>query len=108
MGRSLPAAAASTRLSLVQQARARKAEGDRGAVLDVLVLDDALTRLAALDPNQARIVELRYFGRLTVAQTAAAIGAAASDVAREWTMARAWLKRAVDSASDESAVVEGG
>jgi RNA polymerase sigma factor (TIGR02999 family) len=61
--------------------------------LDLVVLDEALARLSALDPRQARIVELRFFGGLTVEETATVIGASPRTVKREWQMSRAWLKR---------------
>lgn len=61
--------------------------------LDLVVLDDALGRLAALDARQARIVELRFFGGLSVEETADIVGASARTVKRDWQMARAWLKR---------------
>jgi RNA polymerase sigma factor (TIGR02999 family) len=60
---------------------------------DVLALDEALTRLAALDPDQARIVELRYFAGLTLDDTAATLGISPATVSREWTVARRWLRR---------------
>lgn len=61
--------------------------------VDLVALDDALQRLAELDERQARIVELRFFGGLTVEETAALIGASERTVKRDWQMARAWLKR---------------
>jgi len=60
--------------------------------VDVLALDDALQRLAALDPQQERIVELRYFGGLTLDETAEVIGISTATVKREWAIARAWLR----------------
>jgi RNA polymerase sigma factor (TIGR02999 family) len=60
--------------------------------IDVLALDEALTRLAALDERQARIVELRYFTELTVEETAEVTGLSPATVKREWAMARAWLQ----------------
>jgi RNA polymerase sigma factor (TIGR02999 family) len=60
---------------------------------DVAAIDEALTRLAVLDERQARIVEMRYFGGLTIEETAAAIGISDATVKREWTLARAWLRR---------------
>ena len=60
---------------------------------DVLALDAALTRLAALDPDQARLVELRYFAGLTLEDTAATLGVSTATVSREWTVARLWLRR---------------
>jgi RNA polymerase sigma factor (TIGR02999 family) len=108
----LAIAALSMRQILVQRARARNAAKrgaapervtlDEGLVaaesqsIDILALDEALTRLAAIDPGQARIVELRYFGGLTVEETAEAVGISPATVKREWAMARAWLKRALE------------
>jgi RNA polymerase sigma factor (TIGR02999 family) len=60
---------------------------------DVLALDAALARLAKLDPDQARLVELRYFGGLTLDDTAATLGISPATVSREWTVARRWLQR---------------
>jgi RNA polymerase sigma factor (TIGR02999 family) len=70
-----------------------------GDALDLVALDDALTRLEALDPLQARIVELRYFGGLTVEETAAAVELSPATVKRHWTLARAFLKKALDGAA---------
>jgi RNA polymerase sigma-70 factor (ECF subfamily) len=60
---------------------------------DVLALDAALIRLAAMDPDQARVVELRYFAGLTLDDTAATLGISPATVSREWTVARRWLRR---------------
>ena len=68
------------------------AEGE-AAGDDVLALDAALTRLAALDPDQARVVELRYFAGLTLDDTATTLGISPATVSREWTVARRWLRR---------------
>jgi RNA polymerase sigma factor (TIGR02999 family) len=110
----LAIAALSMRQILVQRARARHAEkrggpnADRitldGSVMaehapeatggvDVLALDAALERLAALDPQQSKIVELRYFGGLTVEEAAEALDISPATVKRHWTLARAWLKK---------------
>ena len=59
--------------------------------IDVLALDEALTRLARLDERQARIVELRYFAGLSVEESAEVTGLSPATVKREWAMARAWL-----------------
>ncbi|HZJ69490.1 MAG TPA: ECF-type sigma factor [Planctomycetota bacterium] len=67
--------------------------GGEDAGVEVLALDAALERLAALDPDQARLVELRYFGGLTLDDTAATLGVSAATVSREWTVARRWLRR---------------
>ena len=112
----LAIAALSMRQILVQRARARHAEkrggehaeritldesvmadrcgrsASRGGV-DVLALDAALEKLAALDPQQAKIVELRYFGGLTVEEAAEALDISPATVKRHWTIARAWLKK---------------
>jgi RNA polymerase sigma factor (TIGR02999 family) len=65
------------------------------ASIDLLAIDDALRRLAGIDPEQARIVELRFFGGLTIEETAAAMGSSPATVKRHWTLARAWLRREV-------------
>lgn len=66
------------------------ADGTTSAV-DVLALNDALDRLADMDPRQARIVELRYFAGLNLEDTAAALDISTGTVKREWSSARAWL-----------------
>lgn len=66
-----------------------------GDGVDVLALDEALRRLAAQDAQKARVVELRYFTGLTVEETAEALGLSSATVKREWTAARAWLRRAL-------------
>lgn len=63
--------------------------------VDVLAVDEALTRLAALDAQQARVVELRYFGGLSVPETAAVLAVSEATVKRDWTTARAWLHREI-------------
>jgi RNA polymerase sigma factor (TIGR02999 family) len=60
---------------------------------EVSAIDQALVRLEQIDQRQAQIVEMRYFGGLTVEQTAEAIGISEATVKREWTLARAWLRR---------------
>jgi RNA polymerase sigma factor (TIGR02999 family) len=61
--------------------------------VDVLAIDSALTKLQQLDAPQSRIVELRYFGGLTLEETAGVAGISLASVKREWAMARAWLRR---------------
>ena len=61
--------------------------------LDAVALDAALQKLEALDPDQGRIVELRFFGGLTVEETAAALGISPATVKREWAIAKGWLYR---------------
>jgi len=108
-------AAVSMRQILVERARARHAAkrggeqirvtldesriGDEGASIDFLALDEALSRLARLDPKQARIVELRYFGGSTIEETADVLGISPATVKRGWVIAKAWLKRELQSAS---------
>jgi RNA polymerase sigma-70 factor (ECF subfamily) len=99
---------------LVDHARARGAAkrnaGERvsiaevdGAVeardVDLLALDEALERLAALDADLARVVELRYFGGLTTRETAEALGVSTATVEREWATARGWLRRELERGS---------
>jgi RNA polymerase sigma-70 factor, ECF subfamily len=64
-----------------------------GEAVDLVMLDDALARLSALDPRQGSIVELRFFGGLTVEETATVVGISPRTVKREWQMSRAWLRR---------------
>ncbi len=61
--------------------------------VDLIALDEALGRLAAFSPQQSRIIELRYFGGLTIEETAALLGVSHATVEREWSVARAWLRR---------------
>ncbi|HET9863614.1 MAG TPA: sigma-70 family RNA polymerase sigma factor [Steroidobacteraceae bacterium] len=70
-------------------------EDDR---VDVLAIDAALTRLQQIDAPQGRIVELRYFGGLTLEETASVTGVSLATVKREWAMARAWLRRELTTA----------
>jgi RNA polymerase sigma factor (sigma-70 family) len=60
---------------------------------DITAIDAALTRLAAIDGRQVQIVQMRYFGGLTIEETAQALEISDATVKREWTLARAWLKR---------------
>jgi RNA polymerase sigma factor (TIGR02999 family) len=60
---------------------------------DMLALDEALTRLSALDPRQGQVVELRCFGGLTIEETADAVGLSLTTVKEEWRLAKAWLHR---------------
>ena len=68
--------------------------------VDLVALDDALNALAQLDPRQSRLVELRFFGGLTIEETAHALNISPATVKREWTVAKAWLLREV-SKDDE-------
>lgn len=106
------AAAQAMRRILIDHARRRDA-GKRGGAdqrrvpiedvlsvpidlrLDFVRLDEALTDLAALAPDKARVVELRYFAGLSIAETAAILNIAPATVKRHWAFARAWLLRAL-------------
>lgn len=67
--------------------------------VDMIALDNALNQLAQLDPQQSRIVEMRFFGGLSIEDTADIIGVSPTTVKREWATARAWLRREVGKAS---------
>ncbi|MFI5177911.1 MAG: ECF-type sigma factor [Vicinamibacterales bacterium] len=102
-------AARSMRQILVERARARGAQKrwaglDRVTLTEALAvasdpvgllpaLDDALERLERIDPEQARIVELRYFAGLSIEDTADALGLSPATLKRRWALARAWLHR---------------
>jgi RNA polymerase sigma factor (TIGR02999 family) len=75
----------------VEQIQALDAFHDES--VDVLAIDEALTKLQKIDEPQGRIVELRYFGGLTLEETASVVGISLASVKREWAMARAWLRR---------------
>ena len=64
--------------------------------VDLLALDDALARLATMDPQKARLVELRYFAGLSMPETAEALGVSVATAGREWTIARTWLRRELE------------
>jgi len=65
--------------------------------VDVVAIDEALRKLEQIDAPQSRIVELRYFGGLTLEETASVVGISVATVKREWTMARAWLRRELEN-----------
>jgi RNA polymerase sigma factor (TIGR02999 family) len=67
--------------------------GSEPASAELLALHEALTRLEAQDPEMARVVELHQFAGLSIAETAAALGASERTISRRWTAARAWLRR---------------
>jgi RNA polymerase sigma factor (TIGR02999 family) len=108
-------AARAMRQILVERARARGAQKrwggmDRVSISDSLAiaadpesmlppLDEALTRLEALDPQQARIVELRYFAGLSIEETAKALDISPATLKRRWSLARAWLFRELSDAT---------
>jgi RNA polymerase sigma-70 factor, ECF subfamily len=94
---------------LVEHARSRKALKRDGEKVpfdddlpiavpdskDLLALDEALGKLSAIDQRQGRIVELRYFGGLTIAETAFLLGISEKTVKRDWVLARTWLHREI-------------
>jgi RNA polymerase sigma factor (TIGR02999 family) len=82
-----------TRMSLDELIEGGLSEPDTGPAADVLAIDEALERLARLDGDQARIVELRFFSGLTVEETAHVLSRSPRTVKREWRLARAWLYR---------------
>ena len=69
---------------------------------DVLAVHDALERLAEIDPDQSRIVELRFFGGLTIEETGEVMKVSHSTVEREWRIAKAWLKRELTKSAKPS------
>ena len=71
--------------------------------LDLLALDDALDRLAELDPRHARIIELRFFGGLSVPETASVLKVSTATVKRDWSFARAWLHRRLEETESSRA-----
>ncbi|HTS28040.1 MAG TPA: sigma-70 family RNA polymerase sigma factor [Bryobacteraceae bacterium] len=107
----LGVAATIIRNILVDHARARKSAKRGGEapalVLDealaipakrdveLVALDDALTSLSRLDPQQGKIVELRFFGGLSIEETAEVLGISASTVKRDWLLAKTWIFRAI-------------
>jgi len=109
----LGVAAQMMRRILVDHARRRKASKRGGgaknlaldealdqpgeAQVDYLALDEALDRLAAFDPAQSRLVELRFFAGLTVKETAEVLSISPATVKREWSVARAWLYRQMNA-----------
>jgi len=66
--------------------------------VDLLALDDALNELAKLDPQQSRIVDLRFFGGLSIDETSRVLGISAATVKREWSTAKAWLHHEISGA----------
>ena len=111
----LAIAAQAMRRILVERARSRRSsKHGRGAqkvsldeVADVsderaaelVALDDALAAFAAIDPRKARLVELRYFGGLTIEETAEVLGVSTPTVERDWRTARIWLHREISRAA---------
>ena len=90
-GTSVPPIRASTFARALQDGGNAPFDSDEG--VDVLALHEALERLAVLDPKQARLVELRYFGGLTIEETAEALDVSPATVKRDWAVVRAWLRQ---------------
>jgi RNA polymerase sigma factor (TIGR02999 family) len=92
---------------LVDAARARARRGSEAAEIeleqlpdgaglrarDLIAIDESLTALANLDPRKARVIELRFFGGLSIEETAGVLSISPQSVKRDWTMARAWIMR---------------
>jgi RNA polymerase sigma factor (TIGR02999 family) len=72
------------------------AELSTSKTVDLLALDDALSQLSEMSPRQSRIVELRFFGGLSIAETSEFLEVSPATVEREWAVARAWLFRAIN------------
>ena len=64
---------------------------------DLIALDDALEKLAAIDPRKSKVVELRFFGGLSVEETAEALSVSPLTVKRDWSMAKAWLYNSLNN-----------
>lgn len=109
-------AANAMREILVERARARAASkrggsrvrvsldnaiaGGEAASIDMLAMNEALERLAGLDPQLARLVELRFFGGLTIEEAAEVLGVSSATIKRSWSMAKAWLRRELETSSE--------
>lgn len=85
---------------------ARLVSLDEGAIVskertaEVVALDEALTCLAAVDQRKSQIVELRFFGGLSIEETAEVLAVSSGTIMRDWTLAKAWLRRAMRSAGN--------
>ena len=75
----------------------------KGRSLDLIALDDALNTLARLDPQQCRVVELRFFGGLSIEDTASVLGISPATVKRDWSTAKAWLRHEIDRTDEYDA-----
>jgi RNA polymerase sigma factor (TIGR02999 family) len=74
-------------------------DGGAGQEIDVIALDEALDKLAMLDSRQSKVVEMRFFGGLSVEQTADMLEVSPRTVEQDWKIARAWLKRELSDSS---------
>jgi RNA polymerase sigma-70 factor (ECF subfamily) len=68
---------------------------------DMVAVDDALTALADVDQRKSQIVEMRFFGGLSIDETAEVLGVSPGTVMREWTLAKAWLRREISRAGQD-------
>jgi len=75
----------------------------KGKAADVIQLDEALTRLAEFDPEQAHLVELRFFGGLSLEETAGVLGVSRTTVKRNWNLSKAWLARELRRSDQKNA-----
>jgi RNA polymerase sigma factor (TIGR02999 family) len=75
----------------------------KGRSLDLVALDDALNALAKFDPQQSRVVELRFFGGLSIEDTAHVLGISPATVKRDWSTAKAWLHHELSRAAEHDA-----
>lgn len=82
--------------------------GVEGFATDVMAMDECLTRLAVAAPRQARIVECRFFGGMTIDEVAEAMQLSRRTVLRDWTLARAWLLRELDEGGGEHGPAQAG
>ena len=69
---------------------------------ELIALNDALARLEAIDPRKARVVECRFFGAMSLEETAEALGSSPATVSRDWAFARAWLHRELAGTRDDA------
>ena len=88
--------AAHVPLDAVAGFAAQESAAEEARVLDLIALDLALERLAAFDPQAARVVQYRFFGGLSEEAAAEVLGVSARTVRRSWTVARAWLRREME------------
>ena len=72
-----------------------------GREVDIVALDEALERLAAIDPQQSRVVELKFFSGMSVEETAEVLGVSTRTVKRDWNVAKAWLRREISEGEVE-------
>jgi RNA polymerase sigma factor (TIGR02999 family) len=74
---------------------------------ELIALDDALTDLSTIDPRKSQIVEMRYFGGMSVEETAKVLGVSSVTVMREWRTAKAWLLRAISTDASSAEKLSG-